>query len=42
VLLLGNDAGLYGVALGAVGAFGLAFLDAWTLLIEIHRFGTDG
>jgi hypothetical protein len=42
VLLLGNDAGLYGVALGAVGAFGLAFLDAWTLLIEIHRSETDG
>jgi hypothetical protein len=41
LLLLGNDSGFYGVALGAVGAFGLAFLDAWTLLIEIHRFGTD-
>jgi modulator of FtsH protease len=41
VLLLGNDWGIYFVALGAVGSFGLAFLDAWTLLIEIHRFGTD-
>jgi hypothetical protein len=42
LLLLGNDVGFYGVALGAVGSFGLAFLDAWTLLIEIHRSGTDG
>jgi hypothetical protein len=36
-----EDLATYGVALGAVGAFGLAFLDAWTLLIEIHQFGTD-
>ncbi len=41
MLLLGNDAGLYGVALGAVGSIGLAFLDSWTLLIEIHRW-TNG
>jgi hypothetical protein len=41
VLILGNEDGLYGVALGAVGSFALAFLDAWVILIEINRFGIE-
>ena len=35
VLLLGSEDGLYGVAVGAVGSFGVAFLAAWAVLIEI-------
>jgi hypothetical protein len=41
VLLFGSDDGLYGVAVGAAGAFGLAFLDAWVLLIEINRIPVE-
>jgi hypothetical protein len=40
-LLLGSKDGLYGVALGAFGSFGLAFLDAWVLLIEINLLGGE-
>src|SRR3954447_3195844 len=39
MLLLGSDNGLYGVAIAAVGCFGVAFLDAWVLLIGIHLVG---
>jgi hypothetical protein len=38
VFLFGNEDGAYGVAIGAVGSFGLAFLGAWVLLVEISRF----
>ena len=37
----GSDDGLYGVDLGAVGSFALAFLDAWVLLIEINRIDIE-
>jgi hypothetical protein len=36
-VLFGSENGLYGIAVGAIGSFGLAFLDTWVLLIEINR-----
>ena len=37
VLLTGSTVGLYGVMLATAGSFCKAILDAWVLLIEIHR-----
>lgn len=37
VLLTGSTAGLYGVVVAAACSFCKATLDAWVLLIEIHR-----
>ena len=37
VLLTGSTFGLYGVMLATAGSFCKALLDAWVLLIEIHR-----
>jgi hypothetical protein len=42
MLLRGSEAGRYGLALAAVGTFGLAVLAAWAVLIAIHWLEVEG